>query len=144
MPLVQTKRAFLRITIFALGASLLGAAVGCTKNRGGEDAASSPSAGANAVPAASGNGGNTTLAAAGKIVYASNGCARCHALAGQGGRSGPDLSHVGAESSHTSDWLVAYIKDPKTHNPGSRMLAFAGKITDKDLLALGAYLASLK
>ncbi len=142
MPLVQTKRVFLRITIFALGALLLGASAGCAKSGGGEVASSS--AGANAAPAVSGNGGNATLAAAGKAVYAANGCARCHALAGQGGRSGPDLSRVGSQASHTSDWLVTHIKDPKMHKPGSRMPAFAGKITDKDLLALGAYLASLK
>ena len=57
---------------------------------------------------------------------------------------GPDLSRTGAAASHTPDWLVAHVKDPKTHNPGSRMPGFAGKISDKDLLALGAYLAGLK
>lgn len=133
---VNSRRAFLAITSLALGLLLLGAAAaGCTKSEGGGDAGSAPAAGANA---------GSPLVAAGKTVYASNGCARCHALGGQGGRNGPDLSRVGAEATHTADWLVAHVTNPKTHNPGSRMPGFAGKIGDKDLLALGAYLASLK
>lgn len=35
-------------------------------------------------------------AANGKEVYASNGCAGCHRIRGEGGRLGPDLSDVGA------------------------------------------------
>ena len=56
--------------------------------------------------------------------------------------SGPDA--CGGEAEHTAAWLVAHIKNPKAHNPGSRMPSFEGHISDKDLLALGAYLASLK
>jgi mono/diheme cytochrome c family protein len=41
-------------------------------------------------------------------------------------------------------WLAEHVKNPKTHNPGSRMPAFEGKISDADLRALSAYLASLK
>ena len=78
--------------------------------------------------------------ATGRTVFESNGCAGCHS----GGGQAPDLSHVGAEAEHTPEWLVAHIKNPKTHNPSSTMPAFAGKISDSDLLALGAYLASLK
>jgi mono/diheme cytochrome c family protein len=87
---------------------------------------------------------SATLIAAGKTVFDANGCARCHALNGQGGRQGPELTHVGAESEHTSDWIVAHVKNPRMHNPRSRMPSFEGKINDKDLLALGAYLSSLK
>ena len=67
------------ITSLVLGASLLGAATGCTKSdddSGG--AASSSSVGA------SGGGDGSALVAAGKAVYAGNGCARCHAIGGQG------------------------------------------------------------
>jgi mono/diheme cytochrome c family protein len=123
---------------------------------------------------------NATLIAAGKIVFTSAGCMKCHAVSGQGGQGGgppggfrggpggppgrpggggpsrpgggpgrgrgkgPELTHVGAEAEHTPEWIVAHIKNPKTHNPRSRMPAFEGKISDKDLLALGAYLSSLK
>ena len=82
--------------------------------------------------------------ASGKAVYDSNGCTRCHSINGQGGRMGPDLSRTGATAGHTSEWLVAHVRNPKMHNPGSRMPPFEGKITDQNLMALGAYLASLK
>ena len=32
---------------------------------------------------------------AGRQVFASSGCANCHAIRGEGGRSGPDLSNIG-------------------------------------------------
>jgi mono/diheme cytochrome c family protein len=102
--------------------AMLGAASGC-KTPGGDDAA---------------------LVASGRAVYEKQGCANCHAVNGQGGRKAPDLSRVGADAEHTPEWLVEHIKNPKAHNPRSSMPAFAGKIDDKDLLALGAYLASLK
>jgi mono/diheme cytochrome c family protein len=96
-------------------------------------------------PSGSSSGeGDAALIASGKTVFNSQGCARCHSLNGQGGRMGPDLTHEGAKPGHTPDWIVVHVKNPKTHNPGSRMPAFEGKINDKDLQALGAYLASLK
>lgn len=107
------------------------AGVGCGKK---EDSAS-PSP----TPAPAAN----TLAS-GKSVYAANGCANCHAIGGQGGRSAPDLSHVAAEKQHDAAWLIAHVKNPKSHKPNSRMPGFVGKIADKDLTALGGYLASLK
>ena len=133
MPLARnntTAAATLVAANLALLAFLL-ATAGCTKSGGN-------------APGASARGGDTTLVAAGQTVFTNNGCAKCHAVGGQGGRMGPDLSRVGAEAGHTSEWLVAHIKNPKAHKPASRMPAFEGKISDKDLLALGAYLASLK
>ena len=118
---------------------------GCGKNEA-DAPASAPSAATSSAsttsPAAA--AGDATLVAAGKAAYDTANCIKCHAIGEQGGRMGPDLSHVAAEKEHTSDWIVAHVKNPKTHNPGSRMPAFAGKISDKDLLAIGAYLASLK
>ena len=89
-------------------------------------------------------GDNSALISQGRTVYNANGCANCHSINGQGGRKAPDLSKVGAGEEHTAEWLAAHVKNPKAHNPGSRMPGFEGKISDKDLLALGAYLASLK
>jgi len=94
--------------------------------------------------ATSTDGGDKTLIDAGKTVFDANGCIRCHAVGGQGGEGGPDLTRVGADAGHTPEWIVAHIKNPKAHNPRSTMPAFAGKINDKDLLAIGAYLSSLK
>jgi cbb3-type cytochrome oxidase cytochrome c subunit len=104
--------------------------------------------------------------AAGKHVYANNGCVRCHQLGETGGRpggpggsgggmpggkgprggmSGPDLTKVGAEPAHTKEWIAAHVRDPKTHKPQSRMPASGPeKISDADLDALAAYLASRK
>ena len=61
-----------------------------------------------------------------------------------GRAKGPDLAKVGADPKHTREWLVEHIRNPKTHNPQSRMPGFAGKINDEGLLALADYLASLK
>lgn len=57
---------------------------------------------------------------------------------------GPDLSHVGADPIHTTDWLIEHIRNPKTHKPDSRMPPFDGKISAEDLKVLAEYLASLK
>ena len=109
---------------------LLLALAGCAKS----DQSASP-------PAAA---GGADLAATGKTVFQSNGCTRCHALGGQGGRMGPDLTHAGADPKHTPQWIADYVKDPKAVNPGSRMPAFGSRINDQDRLALGTYLAGLK
>ena len=104
--------------------------------------------------------------AAGKRVYANNGCVRCHklgetgggggpAMGGpppgpggkgpRGGSGGPDLSRTGADPVHTKEWIAAHIRDPKSHQPRSRMPASGpDKINDADLDALAAYLASRK
>jgi mono/diheme cytochrome c family protein len=88
--------------------------------------------------------GAAELAAAGKNVFATNNCSRCHSIGGQGGRKGPDLSHAGADPSHTPQWLADHVRNPKAQNPSSRMPAFQGRISEPNLNALGAYLASLK
>jgi len=106
----------------------LGLAAGCNKGSGGGAAA----------PA------GAQLIATGQTVFTANNCTRCHSVGGQGGRMGPDLTHVGADPSHTPQWLADHVRNPKAHNPGSRMPGFQGRITDPDLNALGVYLASLK
>lgn len=87
----------------------------------------------------SASGGNdAALIATGKTVYATHGCANCHAIDGRGGWKAPELTKVGAEAEHTAEWLVAHVLNPRAHNPGSKMPGFEGKIDDKELLALGA------
>ena len=82
--------------------------------------------------------------ATGKTVFTSNGCTRCHTMDGQGGRMGPELTHAGADSAHTAQWISDFVKNPKVTKPNTRMPAFGDKIKESDLSALGAYLASLK
>jgi len=105
-----------------------------------------------AAPAPSGQGpagAESDLIAVGQNVFQANDCARCHSIGGTSGggmrgRRGPNLSRVGANPSHTVDWLVEQIRDPQSHRPDSRMPAYAGKISEDDLRALASYLASLK
>jgi cbb3-type cytochrome oxidase cytochrome c subunit len=60
-------------------------------------------------------------------------------------KQGPDLSKVGKDQAHTVDWLMRYIRDPKSKKPNAKMPAFpAGKISDTDLRAVAEFLTSLK
>lgn len=129
MSLVNKKKTVWMLAGLALVVSFL-LLVGCNKNNAG---AVAPDARR-----------EMWLAAAGKNVFAANGCARCHSIGGQGGRMGPDLTRAGADPAHTPQWLVDHVRNPKSHNPSSRMPAFQGRINDQNLNALGAYLASLK
>ena len=107
---------------------IVSAAPGCKKKDSAAPAAPAPSGAA--------------LASGGQKVFASHNCGNCHAINGQGGRGGPDLGKVGGE--HDAQWIVAHVRNPQSHKPGSRMPAFEGKISDAELASLGAYLASLK
>ncbi len=82
--------------------------------------------------------------AAGKKVYEAQGCAGCHAIAGTGGMSGPELTKVAADPKHTSKWLTDAVVNPKLHNPSSAMPPYEDKVKGKDLTNLVAYLGSLK
>jgi mono/diheme cytochrome c family protein len=125
---------------FALVAACL---VGCK-----EAESTSPASGAAAPggPMAKGKGGPQGPAKDGKEVFQGQGCMRCHSVGEAGGKKGkgPDLSQVGADPTHTKDWLVAYVKNPKETNPTSHMPSFAGKISDAEFVMLGDYLAGLK
>jgi cytochrome c oxidase subunit II len=127
MSSMKNNTAAFRVAGLALLISLLGAA-GCQKNGGS----------AGSLPAAQGN----SAAASGREVFAASGCVRCHTIGGQGGHVGPDLTHVGADPSHTVDWLMQQIMNPRARNPASRMPPFQG--SRKDLVALASYLAGLK
>jgi mono/diheme cytochrome c family protein len=96
-----------------------------------------------AAKPASGAADVTALVSAGKKVYAANGCAGCHAIGGQGGKAGPDLSKTGADPTHTIAWFEVQIANPKAHNPGSAMPAFDTSIQGKDRTALAVYMTSL-
>jgi mono/diheme cytochrome c family protein len=78
-------------------------------------------------------------------------CAKCHALSGstpaadgKGRGKGPDLTRVGADSSHTVDWIAEHIRNPKTHKSDSRMPSFEGKLQPSEIRALAEFLAEKK
>ncbi len=78
--------------------------------------------------------------ARGERVYAEKKCAMCHAIKGKGGKSGGDLTDVGAK--RDSDWLKQFTRAPKSLIPNAKMPAFQGN--QEDLDAVVAYMVSLK
>ncbi len=59
------------------------------------------------------------------------------------GQKGPDLGKVGEDPTHTVEWLMEYIRDPKSKKADSKMPK-QGQINDENLRAVAEYLASLK
>lgn len=77
----------------------------------------------------------------GKELYTQEKCVMCHMIDGVGGKIGPDLSDYG-NSGKTEEWLIKFLKDPKSVNPKVRMPAV--KSTYEELKSLADYLLSLK
>jgi cbb3-type cytochrome oxidase cytochrome c subunit len=73
----------------------------------------------------------------GKELFLSEGCASCHSFKGHGGETAPDLTAVGERQSTL--WIMSQIKDPKSHNPDSRMPEF-GHLSISERYAIARYL----
>ena len=74
-------------------------------------------------------------------VWVDRDCAYCHTVKGRGGRrEGPDLSNVLAKD-RTRDWIIKYIKDPKSVNKWSVMPKY--DLSDSELNVLGDYILAL-
>jgi mono/diheme cytochrome c family protein len=93
-----------------------------------------PGARAATKAAASGSAAN------GQKLYASQGCATCHKIGGKGGKIGPDLSKEGTK--RDAQWLVAFMKNPRSKVPKGSMPAVQAKAME--LQDLAAYMRSLK
>ena len=61
-------------------------------------------------------------ASKGGEIFMREGCGNCHSLKGRGGAMAPDLTSVTHRRSKI--WIMTQIKNPKAHNPDSRMPAF--------------------
>lgn len=69
-------------------------------------------------------------------------CLGCHVVDGDGGKDGPDLSHVG--SKHDESVLRKLIAAPTSVNPDADMPAFARRLSPEEIEAVANYLANRK
>lgn len=76
-------------------------------------------------------------ASQGKEIFMSERCSNCHSFRGHGGETAPDLTAVGERRSTL--WIMSQIKDPRSHNPDSRMPEF-GHLSIFERYALARYL----
>jgi cytochrome c oxidase cbb3-type subunit III len=65
--------------------------------------------------------------AKGKDVYAANGCAICHAVDGQGGGVGPELTRIG--EARSPKYLHDFLLDPGKNPPNDARLPERGQFT---------------
>ena len=76
----------------------------------------------------------------GKNIFNSRGCIACHTMNGIGGKIGPNLTNE-SQNGHTKDWIIAQLKNPKSHFPKSVMPSFS-ILSNKQLSDLADYLLS--
>ena len=69
-------------------------------------------------------------------------CVGCHTVDGDGGKDGPDLSHIGAK--HDAGYIRHLVADPEAVNPDAEMPAFRSRLNDAQLEAIAAFLAARK
>jgi ubiquinol-cytochrome c reductase cytochrome b subunit len=83
---------------------------------------------------------STPLQLQGALVFQNKQCRNCHALAGTGGRRGPDLSAVGARLTH--DQLIDQISNGTPG--GGNMPAYGKQVKPAEMSALVDFLVSLR
>ena len=98
----------------------------------GSKAGWSPDFDAKPLTAAAVHSADSTIVA-GSILFYQKGCLYCHAIAGQGGIKGPDLTHV-ARRLNEQDLKVRII------NGSNDMPAYAQSLTNEELHQLVAFL----
>jgi ubiquinol-cytochrome c reductase cytochrome b subunit len=69
-------------------------------------------------------------------------CVGCHVVDGDGGKDGPNLSHIG--SKRDLAFLRRVITDPESVNPDAEMPSFAKRLTPEEIDAIAAFFASRK
>jgi mono/diheme cytochrome c family protein len=123
-----------RLATRLVGLGLFAAALGCGQSSSSPPPAKTPPAAVAATPTD------------GKGLFTQY-CSNCHAAGDvprKGKGKGPDLSHVAAEAEHTPAWIGEHIRDPKIHEPSSKMPAFASKLKPEEIKSIVDYLSTLK
>lgn len=69
-------------------------------------------------------------------------CVGCHVIDGDGGKDGPELTHIGSKRDIVH--LRRVIADPESVNPDAEMPSFAKRLTPDELEAVAKYLESRK
>jgi len=72
----------------------------------------------------------------GRILFGESRCVSCHTIEGRGNGSAPELSGIG--SAVTREWLVAFLGDPHSFQPETKMPQY--NFTRQDLLDLSQYM----
>jgi nitric oxide reductase subunit C len=90
--------------------------------------------------------GTTAPSLSGPAVYQDKSCYACHVINGQGGRSGPDLSHIATQPydglGNTPESIAKYLENPRAQKADALMPAIPMSAAERD--ALVQYLMSLK
>jgi mono/diheme cytochrome c family protein len=76
----------------------------------------------------------------GEAAFKRNGCYGCHIIGKFGTPIGPELSAVGRK--YPQEYLVRWLRDPAQQRPSAHMPTL--ELTEQDIAALAAYLASLR
>ena len=69
-------------------------------------------------------------------------CLGCHVIDGDGGKDGPELTHVG--SKRDIAFLRRVITDPESVDPDAEMPSFAKRLTAEEIGAVATFLATRK
>jgi ubiquinol-cytochrome c reductase cytochrome b subunit len=85
---------------------------------------------------------DTKLVELGKQMYAKQNCNACHAIAGEGAKSGPDLTKAGVLHADR-DWQIKHLVKPDSMVPGSTMPAY-GHLKKDEIAAMAEYMISLR
>lgn len=80
------------------------------------------------------------LVAQGQRLFETHGCYGCHAIAGTGGKTAPDLSNVGHR--YSLDYLTYWLRETPPRGRTEHMPPIPA--TESELQALAAYLHSLR
>ena len=69
-------------------------------------------------------------------------CIGCHVVDGDGGKDGPELTHIG--SKRDLEFVRKVIIDPESVDPDAEMPSFAKRLTPEEIEAVAAFLAARK